>query len=138
MKTLNLKQGILFALMATSVIACKKKEDTKTPDPVVETPTVTCFNSNNNGTYIGSGITAAAPYTSGTLTVTRTDCQNVTLNLVTDIPSQIISQITQLTLNSSGAYDGKQSNSNNISLTFGSVLSLNAIGSFTFTGVKQP
>lgn len=136
MKTLYFKRGLFFALVATSLIACKKKEE-KTTDPVEETPTVTCFNSNNNGTYVGSGITTA-PFTSGTLTVTRTDCQNVTLNLVTDIPSQIISQITQLTLNSGGGYDGKQSNNNGINLTFGSSLSVKSVGSFTFTGVKQP
>ena len=136
MKTKYLKRGLFFAIVTTSLIACKKKEE-KTTEPVEETPTVTCFNSNNNGTYVGSGITTT-PFTSGTLTVTRTDCQNVTINLVTDIPSQIISQITQLTLNSSGGYDGKQSNNNDINLTFGSSLSVKSVGSFTFTGVKQP
>ena len=136
MNTKYLKRGLFFAIVTTSLIACKKKEE-KTTEPVEETPTVTCFNSNNNGTYVGSGITTT-PFTSGTLTVTRTDCQNVTLNLVTDIPSQIISQITQLTLNSSGGYDGKQSNNNDINLTFGSSLSVKSVGSFTFTGVKQP
>lgn len=136
MRTKYLKRGLFFAIVTTSLIACKKKEE-KTTEPVEETPTVTCFNSNNNGTYVGSGITTT-PFTSGTLTVTRTDCQNVTLNLVTDIPSQIISQITQLTLNSSGGYDGKQSNNNDINLTFGSSLSVKSVGSFTFTGVKQP
>ena len=136
MRTKYLKRGLYFAIVTTSLIACKKKEE-KTTEPVEETPTVTCFNSNNNGTYVGSGITTT-PFTSGTLTVTRTDCQNVTLNLVTDIPSQIISQITQLTLNSSGGYDGKQSNNNDINLTFGSSLSVKSVGSFTFTGVKQP
>lgn len=136
MKTKYLKRGLFFAIVTTSLIACKKKEE-KAAEPVEETLTVTCFNSNNNGTYVGSGITTT-PFTSGTLTVTRTDCQNVTINLVTDIPSQIISQITQLTLNSSGGYDGKQSNNNDINLTFGSSLSVKSVGSFTFTGVKQP
>jgi hypothetical protein len=62
----------------------------------------------------------------------------VNLNLTTDSAGQVITQASQLTLNSSGGYDGKQTNNNNISLTFGSSLSVNAIGSFTFTGTKQP
>ena len=134
---LNLKQALLIALVSVSVIACNKKEETPEPDLVV-TPTVTCFNSNNNGTYHGSGITTLEPYISGTLTVTRTSCQVVNLNLTTDSAGQVITQASQLTLNSSGGYDGKQTNNNNISLTFGSSLSVNAIGSFTFTGTKQP
>jgi len=138
MKTTYLKRGLFFALITTSLIACKKKEETKTPDPVEETPTVTCFNSQNNGTYIGSGTTMAGPFTSGTLTVTRTSCQVVNLNLSTNTAGQIIDQASQLTLNSSGGYDGKQNNNNNINLVFGSALNINAVGSFTFNGVKQP
>jgi hypothetical protein len=78
------------------------------------------------------------PYISGTLTVTRTSCQVVNLNLTTDSAGQVITQASQLVLNSSGGYDGKLPNSNNINLTFGSSLTVNAIGSFTFTGTKQP
>ena len=137
MKTLYFKRGLFFALVATSLIACKKKEE-KTTDPVEETPTVTCFNSNNNGTYVGSGITTLEPFISGTLTVTRTSCQVVNLNLRTDSAGQVITQASQLTLNSGGGYNGKLTNNNDITLTFGSSLSVNAIGSFTFTGVKQP
>ena len=135
---LNLKQALLIALFSASAIACNKKEETPEPAPVVVTPTVTCFNSNNNGTYHGSGITTLEPYISGTLTVTRTSCQVVNLNLTTDSAGQVITQASQLTLNSSGGYDGKQPNNNNITLTFGSSLTVNAIGSFTFTGTKQP
>ncbi len=134
---LNLKQAVLIALVSASAIACNKKEETPEPDPVI-TPTVTCFNSNNNGIYHGSGITTLEPYISGTLTVTRTSCQVVNLNLTTDSAGQVITQASQLTLNSSGGYDGKLPNSNNINLTFGSSLTVNAIGSFTFTGTKQP
>ncbi len=137
METINLKQALLVAVFASSIVACKKKEETKTPDPVVETPTVTCFNSNNNGTYVGSGVTTFTPFTSGTLTVTRTSCQVVNLSLTTNTAGQINDQASQLVLNSGGAYDGKQNNGNNITLTFGSVLNINAIGSFTFTGTKQ-
>jgi|JI7StandDraft_1071085.scaffolds.fasta_scaffold155664_2 hypothetical protein len=136
--SLNIKNALLIALISTSIIACNKKEETPEPEPVNETPTVTCFNSQNNGTYHGSGITTLEPFISGTLTVTRTSCQVVNLNLTTDSAGQVITQASQLTLNSSGGYDGKQTNNNNISLTFGSSLSVNAIGSFTFTGIKQP
>jgi hypothetical protein len=136
--SLNIKNALFIALISTSIIACNKKEETPEPEPVNETPTVTCFNSQNNGTYLGSGITTLEPFISGTLTVTRTSCQVVNLNLTTDSAGQVITQASQLTLNSSGGYDGKQTNNNNISLTFGSSLSVNAIGSFTFTGIKQP
>ena len=138
MKTKYLKRGLFFALVTTSLIACKKKEETKTPDPVEETPTVTCFNSQNNGTYIGSGVTSFTPFTSGTLTVTRTSCQVVSLSLTTNSAGQILEQASQLVLNSSGTYDGKLNNNNNINLAFGSALNINAVGSFTFNGVKQP
>lgn len=138
MMSSNLKQTMLIALLATSIVACKKKEEkTAEPEPVAATPTVTCFNSNNNGTYVGSGVTVSSPFTSGTLTVTRTSCQVVNLNLTTNSAGQIIDQASQLVLNSSGGYDGKQNNGNNISLVFGSVLNVNAIGSFTYTGTKQ-
>ena len=134
----NIKNAVLIALISASMIACKKKEETPAAEPVEETPTVTCFNSLNNGTYHGSGITMLEPFISGTLTVTRTSCQVVNLNLTTDSAGQVISQASQLVLNTSnGTYNGTQSNGA-ISLKFGSVLNLNAINSFTFTGTKQP
>ena len=136
MKILNLKQGLFIMLIVTSIVACKKKEEKTTPEPVEETP-VTCFNSNNNGTYHGSGTTMVSPFTSGTLTVTRTSCQVVNLNMTTDSAGQVIGQASQLVLNSSGTYDGKQNNGSNITLTFGSVLNVKASGSYTFTGTKQ-
>lgn len=137
--TSNIKQVLLIVLVSASIIACKKKEETKEPEPVEETPTVTCFNSLNNGTYHGSGITTIEPFISGTLTVTRTSCQVVNLSLTTDSAGQVITQASQLILNTSnGTYNGKQTNGNDISLKFGSVLNLSAINSFTFTGTKQP
>ena len=48
--SLNIKNALLIALISTSIIACNKKEETPEPEPVNETPTVTCFNSQNNGT----------------------------------------------------------------------------------------
>ena len=135
--SLNLKQALFVVLVSTTIIACKKKEETPIKEEETPTtPTVTCFNSNNNGTYVGSGVTTFTPFTSGTLTVTRTSCQIVSLNLTTNTAGIINDQASQLVLNSSGAYDGKQNNGNNITLTFGSVLNVNAIGSFTFTGSK--
>lgn len=137
MKTSNLKQGVFVAVIVASMIACNKKKETTSPETTEETPTVTCFNSQNNGTYIGSGVTTSSPFTSGTLTVTRTSCQVVNLNLTTNTAGQIIDQASQLVLNSSGGYDGKQNNGNNITLTFGSVLNINAIGSYSYSGSKQ-
>lgn len=137
--SLNIKNVLLIVLVSASIVACKEKKETPEPEPVEETPTVTCFNSLNNGTYRGSGVTLSSPFTSGTLTVTRTSCQVVNLNLITDSAGQVITQASQLVLNTSnGTYDGKQTNGNDISLKFGSVLNLNAINSFTFTGTKQP
>ncbi len=134
----NIKNALFIALVSASIIACKEKKETPEPEETTPTPTVTCFNSLNNGTYHGSGITTMEPFISGTLTVNRTSCQVIDLNLTTDSAGQVITQASQLTLNSSGGYDGKQTNNNNISLTFGSSLSVNGIGSFTFTGTKQP
>ncbi len=137
MKTVNLKQGLLIMLMAIGIVACNNKQETVAPKQEEEAPAVTCFNSQNNGTYLGSGVTMSSPFTSGTLTVTRTSCQEAYLNLTTDSAGQVIGQVSQLVLNSSGTYDGKQTNGNNISLTFGSVLNVKATGSYTFTGTKQ-
>jgi hypothetical protein len=133
-KSKYLKNAILVTLIGSSLIACKKKKST----PVPEEQAVICFNTQNNGTYKGSGIKLSSPFTSGTLTVTRTSCQEVNLNLVTDSAGQVLGQVSQLTLNSNGNYDGKQSNGSNITLSFGSVLNVYAINSFTFTGTKQP
>lgn len=134
----SIKNALLIVLVSASIIACKKKEETPAAEETTPTPTVTCFNSNNNGTYHGSGITTMEPFISGTLTVTRTSCQVINLNLTTDSAGQVIDQASQLTLNSSGGYDGKLNNNNNITLTFGSSLIVNAIGTFTFNGTKQP
>jgi hypothetical protein len=135
MKFLNLKPIFLIVVVSISTTACKKKNAT----PVVEEPTVTCFNSQNNGSYDGSGSRLSSPFTSGTITITRASCDVINYNLNTNTAGQIISQASQLTLNSAGAYEGIQNNNgNNITLTFGSVLNINAIGSFTFTGTKQP
>jgi len=134
LKSKYLKNLVVGSLITLSVVACKKKKSTPVPDE----PVVVCFNTQNNGTYKGSGSTLSSPFTSGTITVVRTSCQVVNLNLVTDSAGQIIDQASQLALNSGGGYEGKLNNGNDISLTFGSVLTINAIGSFSFTGTKQP
>lgn len=135
--SLNLKNALLIGLISTSIIACEDKKETPEPEEPAA-PAVTCFNSTNNGTYHGSGITTLEPFISGTLTVTRTSCQEVSLYLITDSAGQAVNQASQLVLNSSGSYQGKLSNNNDITLTFGSVLNINAVGSFTYTGTKQP
>ena len=135
MKTTNLKLCILTGAMLLTVFACKKKEET--PEPVAEEVPPPCFSTNYNGTYIGSGFTMSSGYTTGTLTVSRTNCTTASINLTTNTSSIIHEQASQLALNSNGGYDGKLNNGNNISLTLGSNLQVNAVGSFTFTGVKQ-
>lgn len=59
------------------------------------------------------------------------------MDLVTNVGSSTTTQATQLTLDNSGSYNGKLSNGNNVSLAPGSNLNVNAVGSFTFNGVKK-
>ena len=117
--------------------ACKKKED---PTPVADDKPATsnpCFNEYYNGTYVGSGFTLAGPYTSGTLTINKVNCQTVTISLYTNTGSNTNTQATQITLNGS-SYEGKlSSNNNKITLTgSGNHMSVNAINTFTFNGNK--
>lgn len=114
---------------------CKKKEST-TASNVSPTTAPTCFNAQYNGTYVGSGFTST-PYTSGTLTISKTNCQTINLNLYTNTGGGISTQATQLIINGNNSYEGKLSNGNSITLTGGgNHMYVNAVNSFTFNGDK--
>lgn len=134
MKVLSAK-SIIIALSVMGVLtSCKKEKPKEEP---AETPEQ-CFNSQYNGTYLGSGITLSSPYTSGTLTISKTSCQSANFSLLTNTSNNINEQVSQLVLNSSGGFNGKLSNGNDITLTLGSTLQVDAIGSFTFNGTRKP
>ncbi len=127
----------ILTVISCSVLLsnCKKKESTATSN-VSPTTTPTCFNAQYNGTYVGSGFTST-PYTSGTLTISKTNCQTINLNLYTNTGVGISTQATQLIINGNNSYEGKLSNGNNITLTGGgNHMYVNAVNSFTFNGDK--
>lgn len=134
----NIKAATFVVMVGLSIFACKKKEET----PVATEPEPTaapCFNSNYVGTYTGTGLCdnsgSITTYTTGTLSISKTGCEtaNVSLTAV----NNKYEQLSQLKLNSSGGYDGKLSNGNNVTLILGTTLQLKATGSFTFNGPKQ-
>lgn len=125
---------VLFSIVLLS--NCHKKKDT-TPASEPTPAVATCFNSLIAGTYVGSGIIMSTPFTSGTLTINKLTCQSINLDLVTNTGNGITTQASQLTLDNSGSYNGKLNNGNNVSLAPGSNLNVNAVGSFTFNGVKK-
>ncbi len=129
-------QVVISVLFCTVLlINCKKKESTATSN-VSPTTAPTCFNAQYNGTYVGSGFTST-PYTSGTLTISKTNCQTINLNLYTNTGVGISTQATQLIINGNNSYEGKLSNGNNITLTGGgNHMYVNAVNSFTFNGDK--
>jgi hypothetical protein len=127
---------LVAVLCITLILGCKKKKTTSsTPEPA-QSPT--CFNTFYNGNYVGSGFTAATTFTYGTLNVSRSNCQTVSLNLSTNTGVNKYEQASQLVLNSSGNYVGKLSNSNAITISPGGThVYIVAVGSFTFNGDKQ-
>ena len=134
-KPKHIKNALLASILTISLFACKKKEETPEPTTPVASA-APCFNSQYNGTYTGSGFSAAGNYTLGTLSITKSGCQSLTLILNTNIGYNFNDNITQLVLNGQGGYDGKQSNGNAITVALGSMLSVKAVGSFTFSGSK--
>ena len=121
--------------MVLGLLSCKKKA---TPITVPAETSDPCFNSHYNGTYHGYGVSSVNTFSVGTLTVSKTGCESCTLYLTTNSGGSFSdNNVTQLVLNSSGGFDGKLSNGNNVSLTLGSHLDVKATGSFTFTGQKQ-
>lgn len=131
-KSQQIKTLFLISFLSWSIVACKKKE-TETQPAIAAPP---CFNSQYNGTYTGSGTSALGSYTLGSLSLTKSGCESITLILNTNTPYNFNDNVTQLSLNSSGGYYGKQSNGNNITITLGSILNVKAAGSFTFAGSK--
>lgn len=131
----NMKTKILMAVMVLGLLSCKKKASpvnvtSEEPDP--------CFNSQYSGTYHGYGISSVNTFTLGTLKVSKTGCGNCTLYLTTNTGgSYSDNNVTQLTLNSGGGFEGKLNNGNKVTLTLGTHLDVKAIGSYTFTGQKQ-
>lgn len=134
MKQVSAKNIIIVLSLAGVLMSCKKEKPKEEP---AETPEQ-CFNSQYNGTYVGSGFTLSAPYTSGTLTISKTNCQSANLGLVTNTSGNINELVSQLVLNSNGGFNGKLSNGNDVTLILGSNLQVNAIGSFTFNGTRKP
>ncbi|HRG01848.1 MAG TPA: hypothetical protein PKZ75_12085 [Bacteroidia bacterium] len=117
---------------------CQKKETTG-PETEAQTnqPNNACFNAMYNGTYVGSGFLPSSPYTSGTLTITKTDCQTISLNLYTNTGGGTSTNATQLAIQSNGSYSGKITNGNNITLTGGgNHMYVVAANTFTFNGDK--
>ena len=131
-KSQYMKNALLASVLMIGLRACKKKEEAQEPT----TTATSCFNSQYNGTYTGSGFSAFSPYTSGTLVITKTGCSSLSLSLNTNTSYNFTDNITQVVLSGSGGYTGKQSNGNNITIVLGSSLNVNAVGSFTFSGTK--
>ena len=134
----NIIPTVAIFLIALALLSnCQKKKDpTPTPTPT-STTTQPCFNVLYNGTYVGSGYFMSTVFTSGTLTVSKSSCQVVNLNLYTNAGGGTSSQASQLIINSANDYVGKQSNGNNITISpGGNNLIVNAVGSFTINGVK--
>ena len=142
MNLLNTKTIIIVFAITGVLISCKKKEET--PKEEEATPVAApCFNSQYNGTFIGTGFTPSTPYTSGTLTVSKTNCETAYLQLLaypspTSTPISINETASQLTLNSSGGFSGKLNNGNDITIVLGTNLDVKAVGSFTFNGTRKP
>lgn len=131
-----MKKEILIVAMVLGLLSCKKKEESAKQEETVSAADP-CFNSQYSGTYHGYGVSSVNSFTSGTLQVAKTGCGNCTLYLTTNTGGSFTdNNVTQLTLNSNGGFDGKLSNGNNVSLTLGSHLDVKAVGSFTFTGQK--
>lgn len=127
----------MFTSFLTTILLvnCKKKENTATSN-AAPTTTPTCFNAQYNGTYVGSGYTST-PFTAGTLTISKTNCQTININLYTNTGGGISTQASQLIINGTNSYEGKLSNGNNITLTGGgNHMYVNAINTFTFNGDK--
>jgi hypothetical protein len=139
MKHLSFFSLVTVTLGITLLSACKKKEDkpvTAEPNP---SSASTCFNSQYNGLYIGSGILTSGPFTYGTLSLSKTNCQEVSLNLSVNTGAGISTQATQLHINAANNdYEGKLSNGNNVTISLGGKnIYINAVGSFTFNGNKN-
>jgi hypothetical protein len=137
MKHLSFFSLVTVTLGITLLSACKKKEDKAvTAEPI---PSSTCFNAQYNGLYIGSGILTSGPFTYGTLSLSKTNCQEVSLNLSVNTGAGISTQATQLHINAANNdYEGKLSNGNNVTISLGGKnIYINAVGSFTFNGNKN-
>lgn len=132
-----MKKEIVMAVMVLGLLSCKKKEEPAAKEEATTKPDP-CFNSQYSGTYHGYGVSAVNTFTSGTLILSKTGCESCTIYLTTNTGgSYSDNNVTQLSLNSSGGFDGKLSNGNSVSLILGSHLDVKAVGSFTFTGQKQ-
>lgn len=132
MKTIKLMRPIVILatyllIVSTAFISCKK---TTPATPITVT---SCFDSNNNGTYIGNGTASGVPFTNSGITITKLSCTSL------KIESTKFSTITvnSLTASAGGGYTGTTTYGNSISINFsGNNTSSISCPELNFSGTK--
>ncbi|MES2565741.1 MAG: hypothetical protein V4565_02675 [Bacteroidota bacterium] len=128
-----MEKEILMAVMIVGLLSCKKKASPVNLESGISDP---CFNSHYNGAYHGHGSSSSNAFSLGNLTISKTGCESCSIYLTTNTGGTYSDNITQLVSKSSGGFEGKSSNGNNVSIVLGSHLDVIATGSYTFTGQK--
>lgn len=103
--------ALILLTISTVSVSCKKNNPAPTPTPVAVT---SCFETANNGVYVGSGTASSVPFTNTPVTITKQNCTSV------KIESSKFNTITvnSLTASSPGSYNGTTTSGNSLSISF--------------------